>query len=78
MMHFVPQLHIVHIKEKYDSLKEALNDSTGVAAFAFFFEVLVHLWYFICLKPKHEKIIWLQTLKVIVHPNSLILCYWYY
>ncbi|KAK9955618.1 hypothetical protein ABG768_015482 [Culter alburnus] len=33
------ELHIVHIKEKYDNLKEALNDSTGVAALAFFFEV---------------------------------------
>ncbi|XP_043076737.1 carbonic anhydrase IV c isoform X2 [Puntigrus tetrazona] len=33
------ELHIVHIKEKYGSLGEALNDSTGVAALAFFFEV---------------------------------------
>uniref|UniRef100_A0A671N7S3 Carbonic anhydrase n=1 Tax=Sinocyclocheilus anshuiensis TaxID=1608454 RepID=A0A671N7S3_9TELE len=33
------ELHIVHIKEKHGSLGEALNDSTGVAALAFFFEV---------------------------------------
>ncbi|XP_048021774.1 carbonic anhydrase IV c [Megalobrama amblycephala] len=33
------ELHIVHIKEKYNKLEEALNDSTGVAALAFFFEV---------------------------------------
>ncbi|XP_073680006.1 carbonic anhydrase IV c [Garra rufa] len=37
--HYPMELHMVHIKEKYDSLREALNDSTGVAAFAFFFEV---------------------------------------
>uniref|UniRef100_A0A671N931 Carbonic anhydrase n=1 Tax=Sinocyclocheilus anshuiensis TaxID=1608454 RepID=A0A671N931_9TELE len=35
------ELHIVHIKEKHGSLGEALNDSTGVAALAFFFEVLI-------------------------------------
>ncbi len=52
-MHFVPQLHIVHIKEKYSSLGEALNDSTGVAALAFFFKVLMLLWYFICLIPNN-------------------------
>ncbi len=53
MMHFVPQLHIIHIKEKYGSLGEALNDSTGVAALAFFFKVLMLLWYFICLIPNN-------------------------
>uniref|UniRef100_A0A671NBV3 Carbonic anhydrase n=1 Tax=Sinocyclocheilus anshuiensis TaxID=1608454 RepID=A0A671NBV3_9TELE len=37
------ELHIVHIKEKHGSLGEALNDSTGVAALAFFFEVLMPL-----------------------------------
>uniref|UniRef100_A0A671NEG6 Carbonic anhydrase n=1 Tax=Sinocyclocheilus anshuiensis TaxID=1608454 RepID=A0A671NEG6_9TELE len=37
------ELHIVHIKEKYGSLGDALNDSTGVAALAFFFEVLIPL-----------------------------------
>ncbi|XP_051732643.1 carbonic anhydrase IV c [Ctenopharyngodon idella] len=37
--HYPMELHIVHIKEKYNNLKEALNDSTGVAALAFFFEV---------------------------------------
>lgn len=35
------QLHIVHIKEQYSSLQEAENDMTGVAALAFFFEVLL-------------------------------------
>ncbi|XP_077089649.1 carbonic anhydrase IV c isoform X1 [Siphateles boraxobius] len=33
------ELHIVHIKEKYNNLNMALNDSTGVAALGFFFEV---------------------------------------
>ncbi|XP_026051610.1 carbonic anhydrase 4-like isoform X2 [Carassius auratus] len=33
------ELHIVHIKEKYASLGDALSDSEGVAALAFFFEV---------------------------------------
>ncbi|KTG06874.1 hypothetical protein cypCar_00002117, partial [Cyprinus carpio] len=46
------ELHIVHINEKYASLGDALNDSTGVAALAFFFEVLIPL-YFICLIPKN-------------------------
>nr|XP_055037133.1 carbonic anhydrase IV c [Misgurnus anguillicaudatus] len=33
------ELHIVHIKEQYSSMKEAKNDSTGVAVLAFFFEL---------------------------------------
>ncbi|CAM4670011.1 unnamed protein product [Leuciscus chuanchicus] len=33
------ELHIVHIKERYNNLSVALNDSTGVAALGFFFEV---------------------------------------
>lgn len=46
-MHFASQLHIVHIKEKYNNLSVALNDSTGVAALGFFFEVLMPFWYFV-------------------------------
>ncbi|XP_051537349.1 carbonic anhydrase IV c [Myxocyprinus asiaticus] len=33
------ELHIVHIKDKYNTVTEAKNDSTGIAALAFFFEV---------------------------------------
>ncbi|KAI5096667.1 carbonic anhydrase 4 [Silurus meridionalis] len=33
------ELHIVHIKEQYNTLKEAMNDSVGVAGLAFFYEV---------------------------------------
>uniref|UniRef100_A0A8B9I1D5 Carbonic anhydrase IV c n=1 Tax=Astyanax mexicanus TaxID=7994 RepID=A0A8B9I1D5_ASTMX len=33
------KVHIVHIKEEYSTLKEAMNDSVGVAALGFFFEV---------------------------------------
>ncbi|GAA6105624.1 carbonic anhydrase IV c [Tachysurus ichikawai] len=33
------ELHIVHIKEQYNTLKEAINDTVGVAALAFFYEV---------------------------------------
>uniref|UniRef100_A0A3B1IP32 Carbonic anhydrase n=1 Tax=Astyanax mexicanus TaxID=7994 RepID=A0A3B1IP32_ASTMX len=33
------EVHIVHIKEEYSTLKEAMNDSVGVAALGFFFEV---------------------------------------
>ncbi|TRY76000.1 hypothetical protein DNTS_010902 [Danionella cerebrum] len=33
------ELHVVNIKENYNDLKDALNDSTGVAALAFFFEL---------------------------------------
>ncbi|KAG7321440.1 hypothetical protein KOW79_015855 [Hemibagrus wyckioides] len=33
------ELHIVHIKEQYKTLKEAMNDTVGVAVLAFFYEV---------------------------------------
>lgn len=39
MFFSLPKLHIVHIKEKYNTLKEAINDTIGVAALAFFYEV---------------------------------------
>ncbi|KAJ7997382.1 hypothetical protein DPEC_G00228410 [Dallia pectoralis] len=32
------ELHIVHIKEKYSNLEDALKDSTGVAVLGFFYE----------------------------------------
>ncbi|KAG7471268.1 hypothetical protein MATL_G00122900 [Megalops atlanticus] len=32
------EMHIVHIKEKYNSLAEALGDTTGVAVLGFFYE----------------------------------------
>ena len=42
------KLHVVHIKEKYQTLEEAESDSAGIALLAFFFEVrlsesLMHL-----------------------------------
>jgi len=36
-------MHIVHIKEEYDSLSQALKDRTGVAVLGFFFEVILKL-----------------------------------
>ncbi|XP_053543771.1 carbonic anhydrase IV c isoform X2 [Ictalurus punctatus] len=33
------ELHIVHIKEQYTTLKEAMNDIEGVAGLAFFYQV---------------------------------------
>ncbi|KAK1788257.1 hypothetical protein P4O66_016688, partial [Electrophorus voltai] len=33
------ELHILHIKQNYNSLNEAMNDSTGVAVLAFLFEI---------------------------------------
>ncbi|KAI4878774.1 hypothetical protein NFI96_028775 [Prochilodus magdalenae] len=33
------EVHIVHIKEQYNTLNEAMNDSVGVAALGFFFEL---------------------------------------
>lgn len=36
---FIQKLHIVHIKEEYTSLQNAMNDAEGVAALAFFYEV---------------------------------------
>jgi hypothetical protein len=35
-----PQLHIVNIKEEYNSLAEALKDTAGVGVLGFFYEVL--------------------------------------
>ncbi|XP_019222781.1 carbonic anhydrase 4-like [Oreochromis niloticus] len=35
---FPMEMHIVHIKEEYDSLAEASKDSTGVAVLGFFFQ----------------------------------------
>ncbi|XP_063348629.1 carbonic anhydrase 4-like [Pelmatolapia mariae] len=35
---FPIEMHIVHIKEEYDSLAEASKDSTGVAVLGFFFQ----------------------------------------
>ncbi|KAJ8342242.1 hypothetical protein SKAU_G00321700 [Synaphobranchus kaupii] len=35
---FPMELHIVHIKERYSTLEEAENDTSGIALLAFFFE----------------------------------------
>ncbi|XP_062242535.1 carbonic anhydrase 4b [Platichthys flesus] len=35
---FPIEMHIVHIKDKYDSLSEAVTDRTGVAVLGFFFQ----------------------------------------
>ena len=32
-------MHIVHIKEEYDTLDQAVADDTGVAVLGFFFQV---------------------------------------
>lgn len=34
-------MHIVHIKENYPSISEALKDRTGVAVLGFFFQVIL-------------------------------------
>lgn len=34
-------MHIVHIKEKYASLSEAVKDRAGVAVLGFFFQVIL-------------------------------------
>ena len=44
-------MHIVHIKERYDSLDEAVTDRTGVAALGFFFQVII---LFILLSCKQK------------------------
>ncbi|KAL6470077.1 hypothetical protein MHYP_G00211960 [Metynnis hypsauchen] len=36
------EVHIVHIKQQYNTLSEAMNDPVGVAALGFFFEVSPH------------------------------------
>lgn len=35
-------MHIVHIKESYANISEALQDSTGVAVLGFLFQVILH------------------------------------
>ena len=40
------QLHIVHMKDKYSSLTDALKDPTGVAVLGFFYEVSLHIFFF--------------------------------
>lgn len=37
-------MHIVHIKEGYNSLAEAVRDDTGVAVLGFFFEVSLFVY----------------------------------
>ncbi|XP_064158942.1 carbonic anhydrase 4-like isoform X3 [Anguilla rostrata] len=51
------ELHIVHVKQEYSSLAEALEDPTGVAVLGFFFEAPTHLsmaspW--ICSSPQRR------------------------
>lgn len=42
---FPLQMHIVHIKEQYDNLSQAVMDRTGVAVLGFVFQVnLLFLW----------------------------------
>ncbi|XP_076835935.1 carbonic anhydrase IV c [Brachyhypopomus gauderio] len=36
---FPMELHIVHIKEKYNNLNETMNDSTGIAVLGFLYEI---------------------------------------
>ena len=39
------QMHIVHIKEGYNSLSEAVRDRTGVAVLGFFFQVILFCYF---------------------------------
>lgn len=38
-------MHIVHIKEKYNSLSEAIGDGTGVAVLGFFLQVILFVYF---------------------------------
>lgn len=37
-------MHIVHIKEEYESLSQAVRDRTGVAVLGFFFQVILFVF----------------------------------
>lgn len=37
-------MHIVHIKEEYDSLSQALRDPRGVAVLGFLFQVILFVF----------------------------------
>ncbi|KAK2881251.1 hypothetical protein QQF64_008391 [Cirrhinus molitorella] len=56
------ELHIVHINEKYNSVDEAIKDSSGVAVLGFFYEVSANA------NNKYDGII--NSLKNITHPGT--------
>ncbi|TRZ00962.1 hypothetical protein DNTS_029979 [Danionella cerebrum] len=56
------ELHIVHIKEKYSSVDQAVSDSSGVAVLGFFYEESEKA------NTKYEVLI--NTLKNITHPET--------
>uniref|UniRef100_UPI003AACE86A carbonic anhydrase 4b n=1 Tax=Centroberyx gerrardi TaxID=166262 RepID=UPI003AACE86A len=60
---FPMEMHIVHIKEEYNSLPEALRDPTGVAVLAFFFQESR------TANKKYDPIV--CALKDIKHPTNI-------
>ncbi|XP_050985460.1 carbonic anhydrase 4b [Labeo rohita] len=56
------ELHIVHIKEKYNSVEEAVGDPSGVAVLGFFYEESTNA------NNKYDGII--NSLKNITHPGT--------
>lgn len=56
------ELHIVHIKEKYSSVEQAINDSSGVAVLGFFYEESENA------NKNYEAII--NSLENITHPGT--------
>ncbi|XP_016321038.1 carbonic anhydrase 4b isoform X2 [Sinocyclocheilus anshuiensis] len=56
------ELHIVHIKEKYNSVEQAINDPSGVAVLGFFYEESQSA------NKKYDGLI--NSLKNITHPGT--------
>lgn len=50
-------MHIVHIKEEYESLSQAVKDREGVAALGFFFQVIFFVYHGQQMCYKSEKIV---------------------
>uniref|UniRef100_A0A671TG77 Carbonic anhydrase n=1 Tax=Sparus aurata TaxID=8175 RepID=A0A671TG77_SPAAU len=46
---FPMEIHIVHIKEEYNSLSEAVRDRTGAAVLGFFFQVILFGYFVVKL-----------------------------
>uniref|UniRef100_A0A8C1SIZ6 Carbonic anhydrase 4 n=1 Tax=Cyprinus carpio TaxID=7962 RepID=A0A8C1SIZ6_CYPCA len=57
------ELHIVHIKENYKSVKQAINDPSGVAVLGLFYELKPQI-----ANKKYDGII--NSLKNITHPGT--------
>uniref|UniRef100_A0A3Q3NIZ8 Carbonic anhydrase n=1 Tax=Labrus bergylta TaxID=56723 RepID=A0A3Q3NIZ8_9LABR len=74
---FSMEMHIVHIKEEYSSVSQALRDPTGVAVLGFFFQIsycLVNIF----LKPGNSTTLGGVSLDMFIHPQIDMTKYYRY